>query len=182
MGDIRQDPAGELFRLRENAGGSTILGAELSAGYRFAERVRGTLGVAYLHARYADPQLVFDDGQSRIIVRDYLKSPRLSAVAQLIADPIEQLTTYLALRHTGRMTVLNNRVGSVKRTPRFLIADLTVTRHVHVGAGEVDLSVGIKNLFDARQRDVERGAARDSDYVYGPRLPRTLFIRLDAAF
>ena len=40
------------------------------------------------------------------------------------------------------------------------------------------LSVGVKNLFNAYQGDFDTGATRDSDYIYGPNAPRTIFIGL----
>ena len=39
----------------------------------------------------------------------------------------------------------------------------------------LELSAGIKNVFDAYQRDLDWGAGRDSAYVYGPSMPRTYF-------
>lgn len=39
----------------------------------------------------------------------------------------------------------------------------------------LQLSAGIKNIFDAYQQDLDRGAGRDSAYVYGPSMPRTYF-------
>jgi outer membrane receptor for ferrienterochelin and colicins len=183
LGDISQGADGGLFRLRSNVGGSTILGGEISASYRAADWLQGTFGIAYIDARYNDPQLVFEDDDNRISIRHYLKSPDLTAVAQIVAEPIDRLTAFLALRYLSTMTVLNNRSGALVRTPDFVVADLTLTRHIPVGpGGDIDLSFGVKNLFDARQRDLEAGAARDSDFVYGPRLPRTVFVRLDAAF
>jgi len=35
--------------------------------------------------------------------------------------------------------------------------------------------VGARNILDSRQRDFDRGAARDAGYIYGPTQPRTLF-------
>ena len=37
---------------------------------------------------------------------------------------------------------------------------------------------GIKNVFDAYQSDFDFGKNRDSNYVYGPSLPRTFFFGL----
>jgi outer membrane receptor for ferrienterochelin and colicins len=41
---------------------------------------------------------------------------------------------------------------------------------------QLTLNVGIKNMFNSFQDDFDTGATRDSDYVYGPALPRTFFI------
>ncbi|GAL65607.1 TonB-dependent receptor [Jejuia pallidilutea] len=42
----------------------------------------------------------------------------------------------------------------------------------------VELSGGVQNLFNSYQNDFDTGAGRDSDYIYGPNRPRTVFIGL----
>ena len=37
---------------------------------------------------------------------------------------------------------------------------------------------GVKNLTNAYQNDFDTGKNRDSGYIYGPALPRTIFIGL----
>ena len=39
----------------------------------------------------------------------------------------------------------------------------------------LELNVGVKNIFDSYQNDIDTGAGRDSSYIYGPSLPRTYF-------
>lgn len=79
------------------------------------------------------------------------------------------------------MDALNNRLGQLVRTPSFWVTDLSLTRHIHGPISrDIDITVGVKNLFDERQKDLEIGANRDSDYVYGPRTPRSLFVRVEA--
>ncbi|WP_141243943.1 TonB-dependent receptor plug domain-containing protein [Sphingomonas lenta] len=182
LGDIRED-AGGLFRLRSNAGGSRVAGAELTIGYRLSDRLRATVGGAYLDALYDEPQVVYEDERRTLMTRRVLKSPERSGVGQVVWTPLPRFDAFAALRYIGRMDVLNNRLGEIRRTDDFLVVDLSATRHFPVGGDgrEIDLTVGVRNVTDARQRDLEVGAARDSDYVYGPRSPRTLFVRLDAA-
>lgn len=184
LGDIREDGGG-LFQVRENAGGSAVTGAELNVSYRAGERLKLIAGAAWLRARYDDAQIVYDDGERRLSTRRYLKSPAWSAVGQAVWTVGPRFDAYLALRYVGRMDVLNNRIGAIRRSDDFLVADVSFTRHLPLNAEgdrEVDLVMGVKNVTDARQRDLEVGATRDSDYVYGPRLPRTLFVRLSAAY
>jgi outer membrane receptor for ferrienterochelin and colicins len=64
----------------------------------------------------------------------------------------------------------------------FHVVDVGFTRHLWLGARHVDLSFGVKNLFDRRQRDLEVGANRDSDYVYGPRFARSVYASLRYEF
>ena len=42
----------------------------------------------------------------------------------------------------------------------------------------LEVSCGIKNLFNQYQKDFDKGAERDSNYIYGPSLPRTVFVGL----
>ena len=183
LGAIEQDGA-TLFRTRTNAGGSRVAGAELSLTYRLAPHLRLVASGVYLDARYDAPQTVFEDGERMLTTRRYLKSPNWSGVGQLVWDATPNLDLFAGLRYVGRMDVLNNRLGAIRRVDDVLVTDLTATRHIPVGddGREVDLTFGIKNVADVRQRDLEVGAGRDSDYVYGPRLPRTVFVRLSAVY
>ena len=47
-----------------------------------------------------------------------------------------------------------------------------------LGGTTLQLNGGIKNIFDSFQRDIDKGHLRDAGYIYGPALPRTLFIGL----
>lgn len=182
LGEIESGADGALFRTRSNAGRSRVAGAELNVTYRFSPEVNASAGAAFIDARYRDDQIVLDDGSTVLATRRYLKSPRLSAVGQLVWRATPLFDAFLAARYTGRMAVLNNRTGQLRRSDDFLVLDLTGTRHIPFGTDgrEVDITFGIKNLTDARQRDLGIGVNRDSDYVYGPRLPRTFFVRLSA--
>ena len=46
----------------------------------------------------------------------------------------------------------------------------------------LQLNGGVQNLFDAYQRDFDRGADRDSGYIYGPSLPRSWFVGAKLSF
>ncbi|MFL0412970.1 TonB-dependent receptor [uncultured Sphingomonas sp.] len=182
LGPIEEGAGAGLLRTRSNAGGSRVAGAEMSASYRFSPTLNASIGGAYIDARYDDAQAVFEDEDRLLTTRRYLKSPRVSAVAQMVWRAAPRFDALLAARYTGSMRVLNNRLGAIRRSDDHLVLDLTGTRHFPIGDGEreVDITVGIKNLTDVRQRDLEVGANRDSDYVYGPRLPRTFFVRINA--
>lgn len=178
-----EDGDGTPFRTRANQGGSTITGGELTANYRARARLSGSLGISYVDARYDEPQIIFDDDGATLATSRYLKASRFGAIGQLLFAPFERLQGFAALRYVDHMRVLNNRTGQIVRTPDFVVADVSLTQHFSTAGGrDIDISLGVKNLFDERQRDLEIGATRDSDYVYGPRQARTFFARLDAAF
>jgi outer membrane receptor for ferrienterochelin and colicins len=41
-----------------------------------------------------------------------------------------------------------------------------------------EINCGIKNIFDAYQNDFDIGKNRDSNFIYGPSQPRTIYIGL----
>lgn len=46
----------------------------------------------------------------------------------------------------------------------------------------IQLHAGVRNLFDAYQRDFDRGADRDSGYIYGPSIPRSWVAGIKVSF
>ena len=62
---------------------------------------------------------------------------------------------------------MRGRVNAI-RTFKGLVADL---RHI-----KLQLNGGVQNLFNAFQKDLDKGGFRDSGYFYGPTQPRTYFI------
>ncbi|KAF1016835.1 MAG: Colicin I receptor [Stenotrophomonas maltophilia] len=189
LGEIQRNEDGTLGQLRYNASGSTVLGMESNLGWQPAPQWRVTAGASWYRSRFKQPQRIFDDtgegSQTVIESRDYLKTPHWTGLAQLSWLPAEAWETFLAVRHTGRMQVLNNRLGELRTTRTFWVTDLGARWHRHLGADaqqEVTVSAGVKNVFDQRQPDLETGALRDNDYVYGPRFARSWYVNLRYAF
>lgn len=187
LSEIQAEDDGTLYQVRSNASGSRVAGFETNVGWQATDAFRLTAGVAWYQSRYDQAQVVYDDtgdgGSTVIASRDYLKTPEWTGLAQATWSPSEDWDTYLGLRYTGRMYALNNNTATLNRTPTFWVTDLGGTRHFQGADGKgIDLSFGIRNLFDQRQKDLEVGATRDSDYVYGPRFARAYYASLRYAF
>lgn len=187
LGEIQADPGGALYQERFNASGSRITGLEFNVSGRPVSQVMLTAGASYYHSEYNDSHIVFDDtgdgGTTVIATRRYLKTPDWTAVAQAVWTPVKTLDLIAGLKYTGPMRALNNTVGELRRTPNFWVFDLGLTRHFKLGGSRhFDVSIGVKNLFDQRQKDLETGANRDSDYVYGPRYARSFYVMLRHEF
>lgn len=187
MSQVQTDLDGSLYQIRGNASGSKVAGIESNLSWQANPALRLTSGVAWYHSRYDQSQVVFDDiadgGNTVIATRHYLKTPEWSGIAQATWSPSASWDSYLGLKYTGRMQALNNNTAMLKHTPQFWVTDIGGTRHFHQSSGsEFDFSFGVRNLFDQRQKDMEVGAGRDSDYVYGPRFARAYYASLRYAF
>lgn len=170
--------------LRENGSGSTVAGLENNVSIRPADTLNLVFGVAAYSSRYEEREVVLDDGVNTLSTRDFLKTPRVTGVAQAVWSPVKTWDIVGGLKYTGPLDVVNNRTATLTRTTDFFVFDLGFVRHFGLGGGSrhLDLSFGVKNLFDQRQRDLESGAERDSDYVYGPRFARSFYTQLRYEF
>jgi outer membrane receptor for ferrienterochelin and colicins len=98
-----------------------------------------------------------------------------------------QITNALMLDVTGTYTgsMVVPRVVSesgyldlVESDP-FLDVNLKASYRFNMGEGfNLELSGGVKNIFNSFQQDFESGPERDSDFVFGPMAPRSFFVSL----
>jgi outer membrane receptor for ferrienterochelin and colicins len=186
LGEILADTGGSLYQERRNASGSRIEGVEANAAWQPFAALRLTAGVAWYRSRYDEGQVIYDDtpdgGATVIATRNYLKTPAWSGVAQAVWTPFAPLDVFAGLKYTGPMDVLNNNTGTLNRSPDFWVADIGFVWHASIAGRHVDFSAGVKNIFDERQRDLETGANRDSDYVHGPRFARSVYCGVKVEF
>ncbi len=156
---------------RVNTAGSTVLGVEWDAAYRFNSHLSMNAGLAYSRARFdeADP----DRGTRR-----YNKTPDWSGVLQMVYNNEEWIDGFLAVKWTGdmvadRLDSVVPGVNPIEPTPDFLVVDLGVSKSFEFEAFELTLRASVNNLLDEFQNDLETGPSRDPGYIYGPRYPRT---------
>ncbi len=183
LSEIRTDDEGDLFQERFNSGGVRVVGTEFNVAYSFSPRLRADLGVVAQRARLDDAETILDDGAGTVVAtRRFNKTPSRFAVLTLQYENDAAFDWALGVRHLGAMHVLNNNTGAFDRAGSFLVVDASVGRHFRAGGREWLVRLGVVNLTDDRQRDLESGAGRDSDYVYGPRSPRTFFTSVRCTF
>jgi outer membrane receptor for ferrienterochelin and colicins len=88
-----------------------------------------------------------------------------------------------AVNFTGPMQVLyqgEQREIDLVKTPSFAEIDLFYKQLLKLGTYTgLEIQAGVRNIFNAFQRDFESGRNRDATYIYGPLRPRTIFISLN---
>ena len=70
----------------------------------------------------------------------------------------------------------------LETTPTFAVIDLSVTKRLPLDDDTVSITLGARNITDDYQDDFDSGPDRDTGYLYGPRLPRTLYATLSYDF
>ena len=70
-----------------------------------------------------------------------------------------------------------NDFAIIEHTPAFLTLNLKLAYNFYITKQvKLEASAGVQNMLDAYQKDLDKGASRASDYVYGPTQPRSLFL------
>lgn len=179
---IGADALGERF-VKSNGDGSTVQGATVEVRANFKKKMQIEAGFT-LQASLFDTPVQHIEGLPPL--RPFLRTPNDYGYATLGWFPNKKWTTTLNLVYTGRMQLAHfagapeQNFDAYEVSPRFLELGVRSGYTFHLLAGGVGLELfgGVKNLFNAYQADFDTGKNRDSNYVYGPAIPRTLFAGL----
>jgi len=156
-------------------------------GHRPSDVWRVEFSWTQQHARFDENQLVLGDDSfsdpldNPIFSNRYLRTPESLGLLRFFYTG-ERFDAVIGAKITGPMHVPHivsdaprDLVGNrLLETPWFFNLDVGISREIDMGDEQtLTLTAGIKNLLDAYQDDLERGAFRDATYVYGPAFPRT---------
>lgn len=173
------DPATrDLEFLKVNRGAAEIEGAEMTLGFRWGSAVAAEMAFVEQSARFSEPEPDFGS-------LDVFRTPERYGMAN-VQWSTPWVDLFVGALYTGSMKA-KHFAGFIdedrlETTPTFLTWDVNVARTVSLGTGDawpLTLRLGVKNLTDEFQEDLDRGPDRDASYVYGPRFPRSVFISLE---
>jgi len=169
---------------RVNSGGASVKGIELDLGIRpfIAFEVRAGMTLQ---------ESLFDDFQEDFETRHFLKTPDLTGNIRLFYSAGEKIDLYLHGQYLGKAKIPHeipvegqeDPLLLLKESDVFLQADVGMTIQLPLNQGiNTKIHIGLKNLFNAYQKDLDFGRDRDPGYVYGPTLPRTVHLGIETAF
>lgn len=183
------DPAadGSIVRERYNGSGATVAGVNVEGRAVFTRWFELQAGMTWQRSRYKEPEYWSED-PAVAPVRRMFRTPDLYGYFTAELKPWRSLQLDLTGNCTGEMLVQHMTGSGTDRdvavtTPRFfdmnarLSYDLRIYKEV-----TMQLYGGVQNLFGAYQKDFDRGADRDSGYVYGPSLPRSWYVGVKLNF
>ena len=176
------DAFGEIFEKR-NGQGAQVHGISAEVRLNYRKKMQWQAGFTIQQSQY-DTAVVLISGQ--LPLRAFARTPNASGFIYGLYDVSPNVSLSLDAVYTGSMFVPHfggaenfNRDSIVKTKP-FLEVSTAFNYKIKTGSkGWVwTLSIGAKNIFNAYQRDFDIGKNRDSNYIYGPGAPRTIFVAL----
>ncbi len=161
--------------LRINAAGARVEGVELSASVRWGSLLNAQAGFVVQSSRFNEPEADFGS-------LDFFRTPEQHGTLSLQWRLPANFDLFIGGRYTGSM-VAPHYAGFIdedrlERTPSFFELDLNLSREFNLAGRQLEITLGVKNLTDEYQEDLDQGPDRDSSYVYGPRLPRSYLFGL----
>lgn len=183
-----KDADGVVIYTRENSkGGAVVQGLNLEVKIMPSEKLNFAAGFTIQSSRYK----IVDDkfGEKR-----FFRTPDNYGFFTMDWEFARNFGVSLTGNYTGKMLVpyfgLNAPVinpdraadedeerAELKKSKTFFDAGVKFHYDMKITGGvTVEWFVGMKNVFNSFQSDFDKGVDRDPSYIYGPSLPRTVFL------
>ncbi|MGK9476292.1 TonB-dependent receptor [Melioribacter sp. OK-6-Me] len=176
---VATDGAVEYWE-RINSSGANVKGIEIDFGIKPLNKLEIRSGFTFKKNE-------FDDIQEDYNIKEFLRTPDIFGYIRIAYDYSDKLSFFTAAKYTGKMYVPHeisvdyqeNPLIEVKRSKEFIEFDFSLNYQLELMDNLLtQLSLGVKNIFDQYQNDLDYGVNRDPGYVYGPSYPRTFYINL----
>ena len=174
------DPATDYFEFeRRNGDGLTVSGIELQAGLK-------PVAVLEIHGSLTFQSDELDSAEPDFVSTHLFRTPEQYGNLMAYYDMLEQVSLFAGMNYTGSMKAPHYagyiETDRLEETDSFLTFDLGLTyklSHSSFGDGNTKIKLGVKNITDAYQDDLDRGMDRDAGYIYGPASPRLIYTGIE---
>lgn len=180
---LGEDEFGERFEKR-NGEGATVQGVTLEARANFDYVLQVDAGFTVQSSQFDE---AVDNIEGLVAKREFLRTPNQYGYATFTYTPTQNWSASTNIVYTGPMLLAHfggEGTGQAEdeyfTSPAFTEVGLRLGHTfdlTKVNTG-LELFGGVKNIFDSYQDDFDISKNRDSNYIYGPSLPRTFFIGL----
>jgi outer membrane receptor for ferrienterochelin and colicins len=176
--EVGQDAAGNLNLERRNGSGATVAGVNLEANIIPLKPMQINMGFTIQSSLYKQPEQ-WSEGVAP--QRNMFRAPSNYGYITLSYSPIKRFDMALSGIYTGSM-LMQHFAGYVPedtevKTPAFFDLNLKLAYTFNLKEKiSLQLNAGMKNMLNSYQNDFDQGEYRDAGYLYGPTLPRTVFL------
>lgn len=190
-----EDPngSGYLIQTRVNGSGAEVFGGTVEGRVAYRDKVQLQAGITLQRSLY-DSAEEWSADEEHLSVEErktdkMLRTPDVYGYFTATYNPVKAFGIALNGNYTGKMYVphLMSEVDGTKdllvRSPDFFELGAKVTYDIDFASGIcLQMNVGVQNIFNSYQNDFDKGAKRDSGYIYGPGAPRSYFAGVKLSF
>ena len=174
------DAKGNQVQERYNGSGATVSGMNLEGKAVFSRAFMLQAGLTCQKSLYKKPAEWSENPDVPAVTRMF-RTPDLYGYFTLQYTPTKKFNLSLTGTYSGSMLVPHMEssgtdIDIAVETPSFFDANLKVSKEFQIFPGvNMELNCGIMNILNSFQKDFDTGADRDSGYIYGPMMPRSLY-------
>jgi outer membrane receptor for ferrienterochelin and colicins len=180
--NVGQDTFGQVFQ-KQNGSDAIVQGITLELRGNLNRKLQLESGYTIQTSKYAQA-VTYIAGVAP--TTEFLRTPNQYGFAMATYTPSKQWNMNLNYVYTGNMKIAhfagatNQTVDEMVLTKPFSEVNSKIGYTIERKKLGFDFEIygGMKNIFNAYQTDFDLGKNRDSNFVYGPSLPRTIFIGL----
>ena len=179
---------GSIVEEVRNGTGAEVYGTNFEIGLSPNSKWQFQLGGTLQKALFDEAQILFEtDGntpnETDVFVNEFTRTPNFYGYINTSFIPSKKFNIDVTGTYTGSMVVplVVSDTGFLQLNDVNDFFDLNIKLEKHIDFSDnfmLTFSGGVRNLFNSYQDDFQIGPTRDSDYVYGPAAPRTVFIGL----
>lgn len=174
------DAQGNIVQERYNAYGAKVFGMNIEGKVAWNKYLQLQAGITLQKGRY-DEAIVWNEEVPEQMYRRIMRSPDTYGYFTATATPVKRLAISLTGNYTGSMLIGHSAGSGVEspvavETPDFMTINTKIAYDIPVSPGmTMQLNAGMQNIFNAYQNDFDQGWNRDSNYIYGPTTPRSIY-------
>ncbi|MFH0736516.1 MAG: TonB-dependent receptor [bacterium] len=166
---------------RINSSGADAKGVEIDLGIKPVNQLEIRTGFTIKENKYKDEVTDFN-------TKEFLRTPNAFGYMRVAYDITKSLNAFVSFKYTGPMYVSHEVVVDyqedpllvLKHTNEFVEVDVSITKKIELFDDVTsELALGVKNITDSYQDDLDYGITRDPGYVYGPSQPRTVYFSIN---
>ena len=182
---------GATIHERYNGSGATVMGLNIEGKAAYMPWIEASVGITLQLGKYKEPEQWSETAPA---ATDMFRSPNVYGYFALTSQPVKNFKIDLSGNYMGRMYMQHYAGGilpdgstlqedRIERTNPFFDLGLKLSYDFKIWK-TIGLQVngGIRNILNSYQKDFDRGANRDSGYIYGPSLPRSIFVGAKLSF
>ena len=179
---IGEDEFGKMF-VKRNGDGATVKGSNIEFRANYFQKIQIESGFTIQSSLYDNPINYSDNLDPK---RFFLRTPSNYGYMTINYTPSNKFKFSTNIVNTGKMDLVHMG-GSIeqendeyKSSEIFNVVGLkfTYVQNLNKIGVDIEYSLGVKNITNDYQNDFDSGKNRDSNFIYGPSSPRTIYASL----
>jgi outer membrane receptor for ferrienterochelin and colicins len=165
---------------RINGSGSRVYGFSVEFGLVLGPKFSLASGWTIQRSKLDEPEPDFNS-------QEFFRTPNLYGYSNISYKNNKLVNVDLSMEYTGAMKAPHFAgyidEDRLETTQPFWVVNARLLKSVALTEScKINIFIGVFNIFNSYQKDLDKGVDRDSGYVYGPAKPRSFYAGFEFSF